>query len=77
MTIKEISVGKKIQTFLVKKKDLRQTVFFSTAFQSNQYYRNTLFRLMKSRNNLHLKLKIAKQTFHIMTNSIGLPRPFY
>ncbi|GEM_PF-1565680 len=77
MTIKEISVEKRVQTFSKKKKDLNQNVFFNTVSQSDQYYKSNVVRVIKSRNCMHLKTKTANKTSRIMTNCIGLPRPFY
>lgn len=77
MTIKEISVEERFQTFLQKKKNLSQIVFFNTVSQSDQYYRKSAFKVIESRNCWHLKMKTPKKTPNIMTNFIGLPRPFY
>ena len=53
MTIKKISVEKRVQTPLQKKKVLSQTVFFNTESQSDQYYRNGEFAAIENRNLRH------------------------
>ncbi|SHH64270.1 hypothetical protein SAMN05444388_11459 [Flavobacterium johnsoniae] len=75
MTIKEISVEKRVQISSQKKKDLNQTVFFNAVSQSDQYYKSNVLRVIESPD--YLYLKTVKKTSHIMTNCIGLPRPFY
>lgn len=77
MTIKEISVEKRFQTSTQKKKDLSQIAFSNTVSQSDQYYRSTVFRVIKSRCSLYLKTKKTKKLPAVMTSLICLPRPFY
>ncbi len=77
MTIKEISVENRVQTASQKEKNLNQTVFLNTVFQSGQYCASSLFRVTESRNSLRLKTQTAKKTPPVLTNCIGLPRPFY
>lgn len=77
MTIKKISVEKRVQTPLQKKKVLSQTVFFNTESQSDQYYRNGEFAAIENSNCRHSKRYSTKQIPTIIANCIGLPRPFY
>lgn len=77
MTIKEISLQKRVQTSTKKKKDLNRITFFNTVSQSDQYYRSRVVRAIESSYCLHLKTKTAKKIPVVMINLICLPRPFY
>lgn len=77
MTIKEISVEKRVQTSTQKKKDANPIAFFNTVSQSDQCYRSKVFRIIKGRYCLHFKTKTTKTICVVITNFIGLPRPFY
>lgn len=77
MTIKEISVEKRVQKFTRKMKDLSQITFLNTVSQSDQYYKSTVVRAIESRYCLRLKTKTAKKIPVVMINFICLPRPFY
>jgi hypothetical protein len=77
MTIKEISVEKRVQKSTKKKKDLGQIIILNAVSQSDQYYRSRVVRAMESRYCLRLKTKTAKKIPVVMINFICLPRPFY
>jgi len=77
MTIKEISVEKRVRKSTRKRKDLSQITFLDTVSQSDRYYRSRVVRAMESRYCLHLKTKTAKKIPVVMINFICLPRPFY
>ena len=77
MTIKEISVEKRVQTSMQKKQDLNQMAFFNTVSQSDQYYRSTVFRVIESKCCWHLTTKITTKMPVVTTSFIGLPLPFY
>lgn len=77
MTIKEISVEKRVQTSIQKKKDANRIAFFNTVSQSDQYYRSSVFKVIESSYCLHFKTKTTKTISVVITNFIGLPRPFY
>lgn len=77
MTIKEISVEKRVQTSTKKKKDLSQIAFLNTVSQSDRYYRSRVVRAIESSYCLPLKTKTAKKIPVVTINFICLPRPFY
>jgi hypothetical protein len=77
MTIKEISIERRVLTASLKMTDLNRITCLSTLSRLKQHYRSAVFRVAKDKHFLFFKTEIIRNLCEPKRDLTCLPLPFY